>query len=206
MEAGAERRVGLSFKIQVSNFKEEVDLLSAIKDWLPITVRNRVALGFAFTALVIFVTWNLLPSYSYGESSPHGIMAAEIWPNVCSPDMVINAIKTPDIDGFLELAATLALIQNGLVLLMILPIWKMLHASMYIRLPLALVNLVGGSVVSWFVFDYGGNMDDLQDLYGAIALCLIALSMISLSVAMLIFKNELGLRQELEVKRMIGGQ
>ncbi len=176
-----------------------------MKDWLPITKRNRVALGFAVAALVMFVTWNFLPDYNYGESSPHGIVATELWPNVCSPDTLTNVIKSPDIDGFLELAATLALIQNGLVLLVILPFWKMLHASIYIRLPLVLVNLAGGAVVSWFVFADGVDLDDLHGLYELITLCLIALSMISLGVTMLIFKNELGLRHELEVKKMMGG-
>lgn len=152
----------------------------------------------------MFVTWNFLPNYDWGDSSPHGILAAELWPDVCSPDMVTDVIKSPDVDGFLGLAATLALIQNGLVLLMILLFWKMLHASLFIRLPLALVNLAGGAVVSWFVFDHGGDIDDLSGLYESIALCLIALSMFGLGIAMLIFKNELALRHELEVKRMMG--
>jgi hypothetical protein len=176
-----------------------------MKDWLPITKRNQVALGFAVAALVMFMVWNFLPYYSYGDPSPHGIMATELWPNVCTPDMVTDVIKSPDIDGFRDLAATLALIQNGLVLLMILPFWKMLHASLFIRLPLVLVNLAGGAVVTWFVFDYGVDMDDLSGLYESIALSLIALSMFCLGVAMLIFKNELGLRHDLEVKKMMGG-
>jgi hypothetical protein len=175
-----------------------------LKNWLPITVRNRVALGFAGLALVLFVTWNFLPNYSYGNSSPDGIVATELWADVCSLHLVTDVIKSPDVDGFLVLAATLALIQNGLVLLMIFPFWKMLHASLFIRLPLALVNLAGGAVVSWFVFDFGLDIDDLSEFIKSTARCLIALSMLSLGVAMLIFKSELGLRHELEVKKMMG--
>jgi hypothetical protein len=180
-------------------------MIESLKDWLPITKRNRVALGVAVLALVMFVSWNFTPTYSYGESTPDGIVAMDLWPAVCSLDIITDVIKSPDIDGFLELAATLALFQNGLVLLIILPFWKMLHASVYIRLPLVLINLAGGAAVFWFVFDNGLELDDLQELFELIALCLIAMSMISLGISMMIFKNELELRHELEVKKTMGG-
>jgi len=36
--------------------------------WLPLTARNRVALGLAALALVMFVMWNCLPHYDYGAT------------------------------------------------------------------------------------------------------------------------------------------
>ena len=163
------------------------------------TRRNRLALGFAFAALVIFVVWNLMPFYFYEESTPRGIAATEIWPQVFSPSVFIRVIKSPDIDGFLEIAATLALIQSGLVVLLILPFWKMFHASGSIRVPLAMVNLAGGGVLSWMICSIGLEADRLDQVYGLITVALIALSMYCLGVAMLVFKNELLLRHGREV-------
>jgi ABC-type glycerol-3-phosphate transport system permease component len=188
--------------LENSNFKFQ-NSRKSMKCWLPITVRNRVALGFAGVSLVMFLIWNFLPNYEYGETVPDGIMAMVVWPQMFDPDNYIRVIKSPDVDGYLNVAACLALIQSGLVILAILPLWKILHTSLYVRLPLALVNLVGGLVVSWFVLKYG--IDD-KDLFEAAAVGLIALSMLTVSAAMFIFKNELGLRNEREVKDLMGGR
>jgi hypothetical protein len=175
-------------------------LIAVIKDWLPITKRNRVALGFAFAALVMFVTWNFLPD-------PHGsedIVAMELWPELVSLDNYINAYKSPDIDEFRSTVASMSVILNGLLILAIVPFWRILHASNYIRVPLAVLNLIGGLMVLWYVVESLIESDDLDELF---VLLLIALSMLALSVALFIFNNELGIRHELEVKKtMVGGE
>lgn len=173
-----------------------------IREWLPMTKRNRVALGFAFAALVIFVVWNLMPFYSYGESTPSGVAATEMWPLVFSTSVFTTVIKSPDIDDFLEIAAILALIQSGLVVLMILPFWKMFHASAVIRIPLAVVNLAGGAVLSQSILTDVLKVNRIDQVYGMITIALIALSMYCLGAAMLIFKNELALRHEREVGKL----
>lgn len=186
-----------------SSFKEEDDLITAIKDWLPITVRNRVALGFAFAALVMFLVWNFLPNYPNGETEPDGIVAMDLWSSVFDLDNYIHVIKSPDIDGFMVIAACFSLTQSGLLVLAILPLWKILHSSLYVRLPLAVVNLAGGLLVLWLVFEDG--IEGRNIIY-LVAMVLLAFSMLSLSVAMFIFKNELGLRHEREVEGLMGGE
>jgi hypothetical protein len=166
----------------------------SFREWLPVTERNRVALLLAFAAFLVFVTWNCLPYYEYGESEPNGIVAMTIWhEGVLDPDHYMMVLKDPDVEGFLGIAANMALIQCGLVSLAVVPFWKHLHGSAYIRLPLAVVNLLGGGVVLWFLAQAGSD-DDMRGILATLSL--IALNMFALSAAMLVFKNELALREE----------
>ena len=166
----------------------------SFREWLPITARNRVALGLAFAGLLIFVIWNCLPYYEYGETEPNGIVAMTIWhEGVLNPNHYMMVLRSPDMEGFLSLAANMALVQCGLVSLALAPFWKHLHGSAYIRLPLAIVNLVGAGVVLWHLKELGSD----DDIRGAVAtLSLIALNMFALSAALFTFKNELALREE----------
>ncbi len=178
----------------------------AIRDWLPITKRNRVALGFAFAALVMFVTWNLVPYVTRGEGRVAGMAALIIWPQVFSPrtySLAIGYLGNGYLgyyEGFKIVAMMLSLILNGLIVLVIIPFWKILHASTYVRLCLAMMNLVGACAALLFIFEFGSN----EYILG-IVFALMALSMFALSASLFIFKNELGLRHDLEVKKMMGG-
>jgi hypothetical protein len=179
-------------------------LIAAIKDWLPIMKRNRVALGFAFAALVMFVTWNFLPYY--GAMRAHesdGLVFMMIWPEMVNPDRYLNVIRSPDIDGFIEVVARMAILLSGLLVLTIVPLWKIIHVSRLLTIPLAVANCVGGLAVLWLLFD--DNMHVNSPPYAFAALIMIAFTMLVVSTALFIFKNELGLRHELEVKKMMGG-
>ena len=156
--------------------------------WLPLTARNRVALGLAALALVMFVIWNCLPHYDYGATKPSGNIGMNLWPEVFSPDLYLMLRKDPDIQVFLVLAAFMSLIQGALVTLAAVPFWKHLHASAYIRLPLAIVNLLGGAVIVWITSDASRNW--------VAPLILMTLNMFALSAALFTFRNELALRSE----------
>lgn len=161
-------------------------------DWLPVTARNRVALGLAGLALVVFVTWNLLPMYERADEPPVGMIMETVWPSVISPANYLDVLKSPDIDGFINISASVALLQSGLVTLLAIPCWKLLHGSAYVRLPLAIANLLGGSVVVWGVIE--SEWDDAPP-FVLLALGLIALGMFTISAALFTFKNELALRE-----------
>ena len=195
------------------NPKQNHAMNDAMKNWLPITVRNCVALGFAFAALVMFVVWNLLPYYEldYKGSDARYLKAGpvfmQIWPEVVNLDYYRHVIRSPDINGFLSLAASIALLLNGLIVLTLLPLWKILHVSNYFKLPVAVLNLLGGLIVSKFLLE--GLIRDSDMIFDRrpnelLTFLLIALTMFAVSAAMVIFKNELGTRHELEVKKMMG--
>jgi hypothetical protein len=173
------------------------------KDWLPITTRNRVALLLASAGLVMFVVWNCLPDYEYpGATEPDGIVAMSLWPDeILSPDFYIMVLRDPDVEGFLVIAAFTALVQSAVVSLAAVVFWKALHASSYVRLPLAVVNLFGGGVVLWHLRDHGS--EDNARHWIAI-LSLMSLNMFALSAALFTFRNELGLRSEKEVREATG--
>jgi hypothetical protein len=187
-------------------------MIESLKDWLPITKRNRVALGFAGLALVMFVIWNFLPFYEKdyttdvypSEATYQGLVAMQVWPEMVDPDNYMSVFKSPDVDGFLSVAASVALLMNGLIVLTLVPLWKILHASIYLRLPIALVNLLGGAVVLKYSIE--SLIKEHNDApFQNLTLFLIALTMLTVFVSMMIFKNELELRHELEVKKTMGG-
>lgn len=198
-----------SFKIQISRKRD--DLIAAFRDWLPITNRNLVALGFAMLAFVMFVIWNFLPFYEekyksgLSPSGPtyQGLVLMQVWPEMVDPDNYIMVFKSPDVDGFLSVAASVALLMNGLIVLTLVPLWKILHASSYLRLPIALVNLLGGAVVLKFSIDLIKEHNDAP--FQNLTLFLIALTMLTVFLVMMIFKNELELRHDLEIKKIMGG-
>lgn len=173
------------------------------KEWLPITKRNRVALGLAALALLIFIVWNCMPTYdSVGCTAPDGIVATSLWPEeVLSQDIYVDTFKDPSLDGFLSVAACMALILNALVTLALIPLWKMLHASAYIRVPLCVINLLGGAVIVGIVF---ANGSDEASPYWFTLLLLIASGMFTVSAALFLFKNELALREEKMVSDLTG--
>jgi hypothetical protein len=178
-------------------------LIAAIKDWLPITVRNRVALGFAGLALVMFVTWNFLSYNNRDEGWVAGMAAMKIWPPVFSPSSYVVVVGFLGYyDGFKIVAMMVSLILSGLTVLVILPFWKILHASTYVRLCLAIMNLAGACATLLFAFE--SITWSVSYLPGMIFV-LMALSMLALSASFFIFKNEIGLRHEREVKKMMGG-
>jgi hypothetical protein len=164
----------------------------SFRDWLPITTRNRVALGLAAAALPLFVLWNCLPHYKYEygvATAPDGIVAMTLWPEIVfSPDSYLMVFKEPNMEGFLVVASFMAMIESALVTLAAMPFWKRLHASPYIRLPLAIVNLLGGAATLWLIID--------ASRHWVAPLILMALNMFALSAALFLFKNELALREE----------
>ncbi|QTN33011.1 hypothetical protein HZ994_12005 [Akkermansiaceae bacterium] len=163
----------------------------SFRDWLPITPRNRIALCLALASLVMFVAWNCLPYYEMEGVPSEGIVATAAWPEFFSPDNYVYVFQSPDIEGFLNVTASLGLILGGLVVLLTVPLWQILHASNYIRLPLAVLNLLGGAVISWHLFD--SAMDDPAP-YWIITIALMALSLFGVSAAFFLFRNELALR------------
>lgn len=188
-----------------------------IRNWLPMTKRNRVALGFAFAALVMFVTWNFFPYYQVSEKSyansymdspiyeRDGFISMQIWPILVNPDYYLYAIKSPSIQGFLGMGAWVSILLNALVVVTLVPFWKIIHASKYLMFPLGAANFLGGSVVIWSMYDDYLKYPSSNAPYEVATLSLIALSMWALAAALFIFKNELELRHEQEVEKTMGG-
>lgn len=167
-----------------------------IREWLPITRRNRIALGFAFAALVMFLVWNCTPFYPYGRNEPDGLAATKLWPQVLNVRIYIRVMRSPDIMGFVGVAAMMAMILNALVVLAVVPFWKIFHASAYLTAPIAVVNFLGGFVFCWAISEIGFND---APAFAIFILGMMTCSMFALAAAMCIFKNELQLRHEREV-------
>lgn len=169
-----------------------------IREWLPITIRNRMALGFAFAALVMFVVWNLMPYYPMVDEPSEGLVLTGFWPRFFDIDLYLIGFRSPNVRFFMDITAITALFLNALFVLTVIPFWKILHASRYLTIPVAVVNFIGGTVIFWFVYDIGVN-DAPKPKYSLLVMSLIACTMYFLGLAMLVFKNELVLRHEREV-------
>jgi len=164
----------------------------SFEEWLPITRRNRLALGLAVLSVASFVAWNCLPYYEVEGEPSVGLAATVAWPEFFSPDLYLDVFRSPDIEGFLEITASFGVILGGLVVLLAVPLWQILHASNFIRLPLAVLNLLGGAVITWHLFD---SVMENPAPYWILTIVLMALSLFSISAAFFTFKNELALRE-----------
>ena len=173
-------------------------MISAIKDWLPITVRNRMALVFAVLALVLFVVWNLLPISIDGPFYRpfEGNGASFIWRVVFDPEVYVYVFKARELDGFVMIYVFIALILHSLLTLMIVPLWRVLSAVTYLRVSFAIMTLVTG-FVTFFMTDAMIFRILPSSVYAVFAL--IVLSMFILSAALFIFTNERILLEEMKL-------
>jgi hypothetical protein len=182
-------------------------LIAVIKDWMPITKRNRVALGFAGLALVIFVTWNFLPINNVFGGGEVNIAAVVLWPKVFSPNYFISLVRMRHSYDILIMILFLSLIQNGAIALMVLPLWRIFCASLALRIILGINNLAIGLFFLWTLCNsihWDRAPRDIDTTL--IVVFLMSLSMLALSMSLFIFKNELHLRHERDVKKMMGGE
>jgi hypothetical protein len=161
------------------------------REWLPITGRNRVALCLAALSLVTFIVWNCFPHYEYDDSPVRRIVATSgLWSDIFSPGLYMDIIRSPDIDGFASIASFLALMLNGMAVIVVIPFWRILHASSYLRIPIAMVNLAGGSGIVWILASGYASSS------WHVALNVMALGMFLMAAAFFTFRNELALRDE----------
>lgn len=177
---------------------------SIISKWLPITKRNRVALGFAALALVMFVTWNLLPAYNYGESTPAGRVFQSVWPIFVDLEFYRFVMSSLDKQVLRIVFIMLAVLFQGLLVFTILPFWKVIHASRCLTVSVAVANIAGGFFILWELFTQGYQHASIP--YQSLTLLLVGLTMLMLATALFIFKNELELRYEIEVEETLNSK
>jgi hypothetical protein len=161
-----------------------------LREWLPDTPRNRVALLLALASLVMFCIWNFMPHYNMRGHPQDGIVAMHLWPEVLSPDSYINAMRSKDPEDILGVIASLTVILTALICVLTIPLWRVIHASAFLRLPPAIMTLIGGLVIGWFLID--ALMVDANSTHEMmyIALLLISLNMLATSAALFLMRHE----------------
>jgi hypothetical protein len=166
----------------------------SVSEWLPITGRNRVALCLAGLSLVMFAVWNCLPLSLLDDEvgGSTGIIASVFWSTVFSPDVYLTAIRSPGLWEFLMVAICLATLSGGLVILLTIPLWEMLHASPYLKLPVAWLNLAGGVAWCCLAILFFSLVREPGSGYMSF---LMSLSLFSISASFFLFQNELMLRE-----------
>ena len=176
------------------------------KEWLPITRRNRLALGLAAIALVMLVTWNCMPWYekpSFKEPVwvRTGIAGLKIWPEVFSLENYSVITGKVTLFGFLYLICCASLILNAISVILSFLFWKVISGASFVRIPLAVANAIGavGIVCFWF-----GGLGFNSGPFRIQTAGLIALEMLLISSALFVFKNELALRSERKTSLMCG--
>ncbi|MGJ8642665.1 MAG: hypothetical protein ACSHX9_04590 [Luteolibacter sp.] len=157
----------------------------SLKEWLPVTPRNRVALVFAGFSLVVFVIWNCVPVSDPWGVSPERMFCKSFWPLVFSVDPYLYSFKNPEFESFMALAAIISIAISSVTTILIIPFWRFCHAASGITLTVAISSLLGGLILLIFLLDAGGSDSS------SVALALIAVNMLLTSAALLIFENEL---------------
>lgn len=164
-------------------------MTNAIRNWLPITARNRVALVFAMLALVLFFLWNFLPITISGRFYKpfEGIGAKFIWSAVFDTNFYVSVFKSREIDNFLTLSVFITLILYSILTLIIIPFWRIISATPHLRIPFGIMTLVG-AFATFILTD--AMIFRIWPTCVYLIFVLIMLSMFSLSLAFFIFTNE----------------
>lgn len=162
-----------------------------LREWLPITRRNRVALCLAALSLVMFLGWNFWPVSYDGEPSGNG--ASNTWPEVVSYRTYVYRRVGVDLEWFTVRCIFISLPLNALVSVLLIPLWKVLHASPMIRVPLAMLSLAGGIAAACYLFRLPGVPADSGWDW---ILSFMASSLLLNAAALLTFRNELAIRDE----------
>lgn len=173
-----------------------------------------MALGFAFAALVMFVGWNLMPVYqtnveSFQELVRSGWFFQYLWPEVFDPNVYIEAFYSPSIKQFIDVFLSLSYLMNAFTVLLLVPFWKYFHQSCGIRVFIFLPNFLGAMIKMKYAIQWHCIADQLPVIiypYHQTADYLAISSMLAVSGAVSIFKNELGLRRELELVKNLNSK
>jgi hypothetical protein len=159
------------------------------REWLPQTRRNRIALTVASLSLVSFVVWNFLPYHSSKNSPREGVVASGIWAEMFDYENYLLALRNPDVDDIFSLIASFMVILTGLLVVLTLPLWRFFESSALMRLPPAIMTLLGGIAVSKFAVESVG--DGYSHFVTVITLTLIALNMLLSSAALFLMEKEI---------------
>ena len=157
------------------------------RQWLPQTRRNRLALGFAVLALVLFVSWNLQPFRAYKNHPAEGNVAQNLWPEILDPSFYYDALRNPDLDNALGIAASLAVILSALLSLTLIPLWRFFQTSRLLNLPPAFLCLIGSGCVAWFLGKLSPETDSRESF---LCLALMALNLFCISLSLFALKPE----------------
>jgi len=173
-----------------------------MKEWLPIQRRNQVALGLTTLSLVTFVWWNLLPGYEDMWGRDHKFMMMMIWPELVDYRMYLEMFRNPSGETCVALVLIFTLFQNAFAVFLVIPFWRFVHSVDHLRITLGVVNLLGG-MAAFHLFIQSSFVDAQSTKSGLLGL--FSLSMLAMAAAMMVFKNELAERHEMELKeRMLG--
>jgi len=162
------------------------------REWLPETWRNRNALLLALASLVLFCGWNFMPYYDSRDASQEGVVAYHLWPEVVSPSSYTQAMKTKDPDAILGVLASLTVIFTALICVLTIPLWRVIHISAFLRLPPAIMTLIGGLVVGKFFVEAMLEGNEFYNPHPVmeLSLLLICLNMFASSAALFLMKHE----------------
>lgn len=152
----------------------------SFQKWLPKNERNRFAFVLANISLILLIAWNLLPA----SEDTDGIFAIVFWPMITDPNNYIYIIKTKDLHGMMWIAAIFAIVLSSIMSLLLVPFWRIFHATPYLRIPIAAISIIGALTISSLLFA------DVSDEL-IVSFALMALQMFTLSLALLTFDNEL---------------
>lgn len=149
-----------------------------------------MALGFAGAALMTFVAWNFLP-LGYDELY-EGPAYTFVWPVIFSSLIDYKAYPKMDLEELAAMAVYLVMLGYGVLSLLLVPLWKILHASKFISIPLAIIGMLGGLVLMFGIlfFDWLEHEDTSEQILMILIFC----QLIFGSTALFVFKNELELR------------
>jgi len=99
-------------------------------------------------------------------------------------------MRSRDPDHILGIIACLTVIFSALISVLTIPLWRVIHASAFLRLPPAIMTLIGGVVIGRYFFKALFDNNDYTHESVIIVLLLISLNMLATAAALFLMKHE----------------
>lgn len=155
------------------------------QSFFPRSTRNRIALGLAILSLLLFFAWNFMPAYklvSHDTYERDGFTFQDLWPDILNGTTLAfrTALLGPNI-----LAALLCFlfILHCLVMMSIIPAWKLWQSTFILRLIPAILIIACGLIFCYL-------LRSGRPLHYYTTHSLVAANIFTTALSLLCFKNE----------------
>jgi peptidoglycan/LPS O-acetylase OafA/YrhL len=157
------------------------------QSFCPRSTRNRIALMLGLFSLILFFAWNLMPHYEWvsdTEFKRAGFVFQSFWPEIINDLVQGFQISRMSERSDIALFCLLSIFQV-VVMLSIIPAWKLWQSRLILRFIPAFMIIICGLILSYYLLK---NIE--RPVPHVITFIIMDANIFSTALSLLLFKNE----------------
>lgn len=155
--------------------------------FFPRSTRNRIALMLGLLSLFLFFVWNLMPSYEWVSDTEYkraGSVFQSFWPEIINDLFQGFEASRMSERSDISLFCLLSIFQV-VVMLSIIPAWKLWQSRLILRFIPAFMIIICGLILSYYLLK---NIE--RPVPNVITFIIMDANIFSTALSLLLFKNE----------------